>query len=152
VAGAVLPCADQIGTDTPTAPMETVLGVVALPTSPAYQALQTSRTGGAGVERLFAKTGLVIRAGTSFDLIVPDGTALAVGWGSGPTGPSRRLHVPACPSAGGAGWLAYAGGYWTERPACLPLIVAAGGRKQQVHIGVGTACPGQRPPDAPTER
>jgi hypothetical protein len=151
-ATAVLPCADQIGTDAPAAPFETVLGVVALPASPGYQALQTSRTGDSGPQRLFAKTGLVIRAGTTFDLVVPGGTTLGIGWGSAPTTPSRRLHVPACPSAGGAGWLAYAGGYWTDRPACVALIVVAGGRQQQVRIGLGTPCPGQRPPAQPSER
>ncbi len=152
VAGAVLPCADQIGTDAPPASFETVLGVVALPASPRYGALQTSRSGSAGSQRLFAKTGLVIKAGTTFDLVVPDGTSLGIGWGSGPTTPSRRLHISACPSAGGDGWLAYAGGYWTNRPACVPLIVAAGGRQQQVRIGLGTPCPGQRPPEQPSDR
>ena len=149
---AVLACAGPIGTDAPAAPMETVLGVVGLPASPRYGALQTSRTGGVGAARLFAKTGLVVRAGRSFDLVVPDGTTLGVAWGSASAAPTRRLHVPACPSAGGDGWLAYAGGYWTDRPACVTVIVAAGGRQQRVRIGVGTPCPGQRPPEQPTER
>ena len=127
-----------------------MLGVVALPTSPAYGALQTSLTGDAGAQRLFAKTGLQIKAGAAFDLIVPDGTVLTIGWGQEMA--SRRLHVPACPSAGGDGWLAYAGGYYTARPACVPLIVAAAGRRQQVHIGLGTPCPGQQPPAGPSDR
>lgn len=148
----MLPCVQSIGTDAPPASYETVLGIVALPASPGHEALQTSRSGGEGVERLFAKTGLIIKAGSSFDLVVPDGTTLGVAWGSGPVPPSRRLHVPACPSAGGDGWLSYPGGYWTERPACVPLTVAAGGRRQQVRIGLGTPCPGQRPPEGPSDR
>lgn len=150
--GAVLPCTQNIGTDAPAAPMETVLGVVALPASPRYGALQTSRSGGDGPERLFAKTGLIVRAGRSFDLVVPDGTTLGIAWGSAPAKPSRRLHVPACPSAGGDGWLAYAGGYWTDRPACVTVVVVAGDRQRRVRIGLGTPCPGQRPPEQPTER
>lgn len=152
VAGAVLRCVGQIGTDAPPTSFETVLGVVALPASARHGALQTSRSGGAESERLFAKTGLVVKAGATFDLIVPDGTTLGIGWGSGPTTPSRRLHIPACPSAGGDGWLAYPGGYWTNRPACVPLIVAAGGREQQVRIGLGTPCAGQQPPEQPSDR
>ena len=55
-----------------------------------------------------------------------------------------------CASAGG-GWLAYAGGYWIDHPACVSIIVRAGARQQQVDIGVGTACPGQRPPAEPSQ-
>jgi hypothetical protein len=145
----VLSCSGSIGTDAPPAPFETVLGVVGLPTSPRYEALQTSRSG-SGAERLFAKTGLVIKAGSAFDLIVPAGTALRIGWGQ--TDPGTRLHVPACPNAGGDGWLAYPGGYWTTRPACVPLVVAAAGGRREVHIGLGTPCPGQRPPQGPSDR
>jgi hypothetical protein len=67
-----------------------------------------------------------------------------------PGTPGRRVLVGNCASAGG-GWLAYAGGFWIDHPACVPIIVRAGGKQQQVDIGVGTACPGQRPPQGPSQ-
>ena len=152
-AESTLKCGNYIGRDAPTAPMQVVLGVVALPTSPGYPALQTALTGDAGSRRLFAKTGLLVKPGTTFELVVPAGLAdrLGIGWGGAPSAPTSRLTVAECPNPGGAGWLAYAGGYWIDRPACVSLIVKAGGKEQQVQIGLGTACPGQLPPQGPNE-
>jgi len=144
----VLPCsAGTAVSQAQVAPLQVVLGVVALPASPGYPALQTSLTG--GPQRLFAKTGLVIRPGTTFELIVPARftSRLSIGWGT----PSQRVVVSNCASPGGGGWLAYVGGYWIDHPACVPIIVSAGGKQQQVHIGLGTACPGQLPPQGPTQ-
>jgi hypothetical protein len=106
---------------------------------------------GSGPLRLFAKTALVIRPGTTFELTVPAPftTRLSIGWGA-PGTPSHRVLVGNCPSTGG-GWPTYAGGLWTDHPACVPVIVKAGGKQQQVHIGVGTTCPGQRPPQGPSQ-
>jgi hypothetical protein len=148
----VLACDSFIDGNALAAPLQVVLGVVALPVSPAYPALQTSLSGdGSGAPRLFAKTGLVIRPGTTFELIVPAPFAdrLRIGWGS-PGTPSHRVMVSNCPNPGG-GWLAYAGGYWIDHPACVPIIVRAGGKQQTVHIGLGTPCPGQRPPQGPSQ-
>ncbi|MCW2936060.1 MAG: hypothetical protein JWM19_7022 [Actinomycetia bacterium] len=149
----VLDCRSFIGNSAGVAPLQVVLGVVALPASPGYPALQTSLSGdGNGPLRLFAKAGLVIRPGTTFELIVPGRftSRLSMGWGA-PGTPSHRILVGNCASTGG-GWLAYAGGYWIDHPACVPIIIRAGGKQQQVHIGVGTACPGQRPPQGPSQR
>jgi hypothetical protein len=133
--------------------LQVVLGVVALPISPRYPALGTSLSGdGNGPLRLFAKTGLFFRPGTKFELIVPARFAsrLRIGWGN-PGTPSQTVDVSNCASPGGGRWLAIAGGYWIDHPACVPIIVRAGGKQQQVHIGVGKACPGQRPPQGPSQ-
>ena len=151
-AESVLDCGSFIGSNARVAPLQVVLGVVALPASPGYPALGTSLSGdGNGPLRLFAKTGLLIRPGTTFELIVPARftSRLSIGWGA-PGTPSHRLLVGNCAGKGG-GWVAYAGGYWIDHPACVPIIVRAGGKQQQVHIGVGTACPGQRPPQGPSQ-
>ena len=151
-AESVLDCGGFIDSNARAAPLQVVLGVVALPASPGYPALGTSLSGdGSGPLRLFAKTGLVIRPGTTFELIVPAPftSRLSIGWGM-PGTPSHRVLVGSCANTGG-GWLAYAGGFWIDHPACVPVIVRAGGRQQQVHIGVGTACPGQRPPQGPSQ-
>jgi hypothetical protein len=147
-----LDCGSFMGNSAGVAPLQVVLGVVALPASPGYPALQTSLSGdGNGPLRLFAKTGLLVRPGTTFELIVPGQFAsrLSIGWGA-PGTPSHRVLVGNCAGTGG-GWLAYAGGYWVDHPACVPIIVRAGGKQQQVHIGIGTACPGQRPPQGPSQ-
>ena len=148
-----LACGDYIDNNAQTAPLQVVLGVVALPVSPGYPALGTSLSGdGNGPLRLFAKTGLVIRPGTRFELIVPARftSRLRIGWGK-PGTPSQRVVVDDCANTGGRRWLAYAGGYWIDHPACVSIIVSVGGKQQQVHIGIGTACPGQRPPQEPTQ-
>jgi hypothetical protein len=114
-----------------------VLGVVALPTG---RVLQANAAGKGAPETLFAKQGLVVRAGAVFDLEVAPGWAAParIGWGS-PATPGPRLHVDAC--AGQDTWLAYAGGYWVDKPACLPLIVRADGQQETVNISVGVQCP-----------
>ena len=148
-----LACGDYIDNNAQAAPLQVVLGVVALPVSPGYPALGTSLSGdGNGPLRLFAKTGLVIRPGTRFELIVPARftSRLRIGWGN-PGTPSKRVLVDDCANTGGRRWLAYAGGYWIDHPACVSIIVSVGGNQQQVHIGIGTACPGQQPPQGPTQ-
>ena len=69
----LLPCRETIGAQPPEQDMNVALGVVALPASPHLRrALQTALTGSPDpAARLFAKWGLVVRAGTRFDLIVP---------------------------------------------------------------------------------
>ena len=151
-AGSVLDCREASVVDG-VGPLPVVLGVVALPISPRYPALGTALSGdGGGPLRLFAKTGLFFRPGTTFELIVPARFAsrLRIGWGN-PGTPSQMVEVSNCANPGGSGWLAIAGGYWIDHPACVPIIVRAGGRQQQVHIGVGKACPDQRPPPEPSQ-
>jgi hypothetical protein len=152
-AESALKCGNFIDRHPPTASMQIVLGVVALPTAPAYPALQTALTGDAEPGRLFAKTGLIVKASTTFDIVVPAKYAdrLGIGWGGAPSVPTSRLTVTDCPNPGGSGWLVYPGGYWIDHPACVPLIVKADGKEQQVHIGLGTACPGQLPPQGPNQ-
>src|SRR5690349_14113204 len=151
-AGSVLDCRLVSGVDG-VAPLQVVLGVVALPISPRYPALGTALSGdGNGPLRLFAKTGLFFRPGTRFELIIPARFAsrLRIGWGA-PGTPSQRVEVNNCANPGGGGWLAIPGGYWIDHPACVPIIVRAGGKQQQVHVGLGKACPGQRPPQGPSQ-
>ena len=144
-----LRCADAIGADAPEEQSSVVLGVVGLPASPRYWALQTSSTGSADpTAKLFAKTGLTIKVGATFTITVPPEYAdrASIGWGN-PGGPTTSLSVNACPGSysPGATWLNYAGGYYVDSPMCLPLTIDSGGQKREVSIGVGTPCPGQRP-------
>ena len=143
-----LTCAGAIDGGPPTSDYETLLGVVALTTS---EALGASESGDPGTPALFAKIGLLVRAGTPFELdVAPQpGNRVAIGWGNRSFRPSPRFVVPACADTYGTGWLVYPGGYWADRPLCLPINVRAAGREQQVHVGLGTACPGQDPPPSP---
>lgn len=150
-----LSCGNYIDSRASTAPLKVVLGVVALPVSPTYPALGTSSTGAtAGPSQLFAKTGLVVKPGATFEVVVPPAWSqrVRIGWGGEPSIPSDRVLVSNCANPSGTGWLAYPGGYWVDHPACVPLIVKAGTRQQEVHVGLGAACSGQRPPPGPNRR
>jgi len=155
VSSATLACSNYIDQHPPPSYFEKVLDVVALPTSSKAAALQTGRTGDPDpAVRLFAKTGLVIKAGTKFEMVVPDEAKdmVSIGWGGTPSTRSRRVTVSCSARASSSAWQVYVGGYWVPRPACVPLIVRAGGKEQRVLIGLGTPCPGQRPPQGPSER
>lgn len=156
---ALLPCLDVIGSPAaPPSDFSIVFDQVALPTGRALQANRSSLSDSAAW--LFAKSGLLIRRGTSFDLIVPDEWRgrLTVGWGS-PGKRTSHLRVPGCrptvfpgttnPIQGSNAWLAYAGGYWVPETACVSVLVKAGQAEQTVRIGVGASCPGQGPPPPP---
>ena len=153
-AGRTLPCDEAVGHQRPPRDMRVVLGVVAVPASPGLRrALQTSRTGGPG-SRLFAKWGLWVRSGTRFELIVPAALRgqVSIGWGNAGEGHVGSIVTdPSC-KAPHHRWINFVGGYWTTKPRCATLIVAADNRRRHVRIGIGKACPGQLPPPQPTQR
>src|SRR5262245_588811 len=147
-----LQCGEYIGAHPPVRGLKVVLGVVALPTSGSGPALGTALTKDSAFPRLFAKTGLLIKEGASFRIIIPAGSGdrIGIGWGS-PATPSRTVVVRHCRAVGlPSRWMAYAGGYWLDHPACVTMQIRTGGRQKVVHIGVGTPCPGQRPPPNPS--
>ena len=150
-ATATLVCDASIDGGPPPDGFEVVLGVVALPTSSAGRALQAFDGGDPAAPSSFAKTGLLVRAGQAFELDAPaqPGNRVALGWGNVSFEPAARFAVPACADTYGTGWLAYPGGYWADRPLCLPLTVRSARGDEVVHIGIGTPCPGQRPPANP---
>jgi hypothetical protein len=97
----------------------------------------------------FSKTGLLVRTGKgSAELRILRGEhgRLALGWGNTGRGrlASRVFRVGPCP--GGIGYIAFPGGFYVDRPHCVRLIVRVRGRDHTARIGVGAACPGQRPP------
>ncbi len=147
-----LDCGEYIDAHRPVRGIQVVLGVVALPTSSAGPALGTARTGDPSVPRLFAKTGLLIKAGTDFRIVVPAraGDRLGIGWGS-PATPNKTVVVSHCPRERlPSRWLAYAGGYWLDHPACVTVQVRTATQSQSVHLGLGAPCPGQAPPPEPS--
>ena len=98
----------------------------------------------------FAKDGLVVRSGTTFELVVPEGWRgrFALSWGQAPL--THHLRVEPCgpkrPQSFIGNWQAFAGGYYVPEPACVPLIVRTPKKDYRVKVGVGVACPGQAPP------
>jgi hypothetical protein len=143
---ATIICEHAIDGLPPTPDVTVVLDAVDLPASPAYSPLQAADSG--GTPRLFAKTGLLIRAGVPSRVEVPASgdPSVGIGWSGWPAEPGRAVVVPGCPDLRGTGWLSFAGGYWADEPLCLPLDVRTGDRLQRVEIGIGTACAGQAPP------
>jgi len=127
-------------------PIRDALGAVLLPDEPDPNA------------RYWAKAGLDIRAGGSFELVVsPEWRGrLSFGWGN-PAQPTTHLQVSGCrwmrspsQSSPARAWLGFAGGYRVRSPACIAVLVRAGHQTRRVHIGVGAPCPGQRPPPHPS--
>jgi hypothetical protein len=151
---ASLPCGEQI--DSQATPrlsgFGTVLGDVALPTRKALGAVRLAAA--EPDARYWAKQGIVVRAGASFEMIVPPQLLgrLSFGWGS-PAIRTTHLIVSSCQWTAGptqqgrrAPWLAFAGGYWVRDPACVSIVVKAGPRAQRVQVGVGAPCRGESAP------
>jgi len=142
-----LNCADQIGRPrTPPPGYSVSYGRVALPTTKAFSAVRLDPS--KPNSKFWAKQGLLVKPSTSFVLIVPPAwtSRLTIQWGN-PGQPTAHLWVMGCRSKpAGAHWLAYAGGFTIDKPACIPLIVKTSSAQRTVHIGVGKACPGQAPP------
>lgn len=146
---ASLDCAAAIDTvPKPQEGYEVVLGVVALPTAAVTEALQTTRTDGPPA-RYFAKRGLLTSG--SFELAVVGPSALdgAVGWGSFSRF-ARALSVPDC-HKNSSTWQVYAGGFETSKTGCLTVRVTTATHSEDVQIGVGASCPGQKPPPEPSD-
>lgn len=150
----VVPCDNYVDHDPPPSTMTVVGGMVALPAAPTHPALQTGPSGDTTDpgQRLFAKTGLIVKRGQLIAIEVPaaDRSRLAIGWGGGPAVPARLVRLDCPPEPGQSSWYSYVGGYWLPKPACLPLIVRVGTHQEIVHVGLGTPCPGQKGPQGPS--
>ena len=97
---------------------------------------------------LFAKDGLLLKAGTAFDLTVaPDWSGrLAFEWNNVGLAVGA-IHVPPCtPTGAQTPWFDFRGGYDVVKPGCVSVIVTVGSKQQRVNIGIGAPCPGQTPP------
>jgi hypothetical protein len=130
-------CAHSIATlKSPTPSTRVVLGVVALPTD----VLSTVPVDG----RLWSKRGLEVLAGAVVEISVArEGAGRAeIVWGNAREPGSRQrvngCSVPGC--AADCGWLAFAGGYWVDAPACVPIVVRSNGREERVGVAVGAPC------------
>ena len=111
-----LKCADQIGWPrSPTPGSSVSLGRVALPTKRALGAVKLHPKNPRS--RYWAKQGLLVKPGTSFELVVPAAwvSRLTIQWGNSGT-PTAHLWVTNCRSKHtGAHWLTFAGGYTVEQ-------------------------------------
>jgi len=149
----VLPCASQIDASAAPSPqLTTVLGQVGLPLRDALGTVLLPNEPNPNA-RYWAKTGIDVRAGASFEIVVPPAWRgrLSIGWGG--VRQVTRLRVAACrwmsgrsQSSPAGPWLGFAGGYWVRSPACVALVVRAGHQTRDVRLGIGAPCPGQRPP------
>jgi hypothetical protein len=151
-----LQCLNGIGTHLRGLDVRPVLGVVALPTSPNSAALGTGRLGDPGLPRLFAKSPLVVRSGSSFTLTAAPASSRGLGffWNPHPGdySPTRSLVVKSCRAASASKWLAFVGGYYLNRASCVDLTVTTAAGTRRVKVGVGEPCAGQRPPVGPSQK
>ncbi len=114
-----------------------VLGAVSVP--PAYlRAYRTLET----PWRYFAKSGLVVKSGTSVTITVPSAWRKRVGisWGNNVHRVFHTIRIRSCGSNPKRG-NAYAGGFFlSSSSACVPLVFIVGSRQQKVWFGVGRRC------------
>ncbi|MCZ7475472.1 MULTISPECIES: hypothetical protein [unclassified Micromonospora] len=95
-----------------------------------------------GPTRLFAKWGLLVRAGAAVEVRVAPGweDRARIGWGPGAV-PATTVQVEACPAASAStAWSVYTGGTWVAGPACVPLVIKSPGRQVEVRLAIGAAC------------
>ncbi|MCG5455304.1 hypothetical protein PSH03_006376 [Micromonospora sp. PSH03] len=135
------PCTPSVDTlPAPPAGYRSVGEDVAVPTTPVLSAEDSGEADPAA--RLFAKWGLVVRAGTVVDLRVAPGwqDKARLGWGGTGT-PASTVTVHACaPESGQGQWMAFVGGTWVAQAACVPLIVTSNGQNDSVTLGIGLPC------------
>ena len=87
----------------------------------------------------FVRSGLVVRSDAAVELRLgqPSSGQARIGWGTAE--PSTVVRVPPCP-APRPRWLAFAGGYWSNGPACVGMTVLSGTTTKQVTIGIDRGC------------
>ncbi len=138
--------------DAPPADFTLVFDTVALPSASAYaSALQTNRReSNNGQPYYFAKTGLWWRGDAVFEIAVPDEyqDRLAIGWGRSNQPPAHSVQADCDIDTD---WAGAPGGYWITEPMCAEIIVRVDGNEQREQIGLGTPCPGQNPPEGPSD-
>jgi hypothetical protein len=104
-------------------------------------------------ERYFAKSPLFVRTGErSAKIIVPRTQVgrVAVSWGNTAQRRVATRTFTVGPCSGANPWVVFPGGFHLAKPACVELIVRVSGQNHRVHMGVGSPCPGQRPPLEPS--
>lgn len=153
--------------DEPPSSYEVILGVVALPTGdssleplavdpvPTSDSLDESLPSPQPSEGFWVKSGLLVRAGASVQMLVPQQLRdrMWIHWGYAGGDWTWDVTVPGCEGEraewvlrdGETEWRVFAGGFWVKEPACVPLLVRSGTEEQQISIGVGAPCPGQDP-------
>jgi hypothetical protein len=119
--------------DKPPDTYQPVLDAVALPGPGTFHQIgRTDEDTGLG----FAKTGLLVRAGTASTITVADSDQ-RIGWGTTET--AQRIVIPPC--AGAAEWLVYAGGFYVPEPACMTLNVETEDGSDEMLFPIDAPCP-----------
>jgi hypothetical protein len=55
---------------------------------------------------------------------------------------ARAVRVEPCPGGDKLSvWLAYPGGFYVARPACLPIVITIGVRRYRARVPLGRGCP-----------
>ena len=121
-------------------------GKVALPSRAfVHQPVRSDEPGG---YPHWAKLGLLLAVGSGpVEVRVPPAwrKRAIIGWGyPNLHDPADRLRFEGCPrprtGKPRSRWIAYPGGVSVSAPACVPLIVSAGGRTARVELAIGRRC------------
>jgi hypothetical protein len=100
---------------------------------------------------LFAKTGLLVRAGVVSELIVPDELVGRFAFQWSKPEPTDDLLVGPC--SADSEWVVFPAGYRVAEVGCFEFIVRtpAGGDDRSASVGVGAPCPGQTGPQGDSD-
>jgi hypothetical protein len=148
---ATLDCTQPIGAAAPPR-SEVVGGQVALSTTRSRRrAMQAETYTDPAMPRyrFFAKSPLYVRTGGgSARVVVPrsERGRVAVSWGNTDHDGTASRVFDVGPCSGASSWIVFPGGYFVTEPHCVKLVVRTKGKDDTVRVGVGEACPGQRPP------
>lgn len=97
--------------------------------------------------RLAAKTPLLVRRGTTFELRVPDDLHDRVALDYSRSGPSLRTAFGPCDSE--TEWLLFTGYVWVADPECISLeVVLPDSTVEAPQLGLGAPCPDDLGPEA----
>jgi hypothetical protein len=85
----------------------------------------------------FAKRGVSVRSGGPVTLRVPRElrSVYRLSWGG-----EYSPHGIRFTTCAGRRWTHFAGGYYVRKPACVAVLVTAGGRTSRLRVGVGRRC------------
>jgi hypothetical protein len=88
----------------------------------------------------FAKRGLLVKRGASFEIIALNahGVDVTTSWGGSPR--SNDLKVNSCGQDGARQWMAFAGGFYVNRHACVTVLVKMGAKTRRLRVAAGARC------------
>jgi len=103
--------------------------------------LATGASPNASTGGFFAKRGLLVKQGASFEIVSSNTRRVDVSmsWGGAPR--TNNLKVSSCGEAGARRWMAFPGGFYVDRRACVTVLVKIDADTSRLRVAAGATCP-----------